>query len=169
MFKPVIIDPKTATIYHLVKPRSDATLCRMSALTYSSRHGRVQGNVIFSTGSLPLCRICQKVLTRIENEKLGKKRLKEHLVQPYEEAEFYPVMLYRGATPLGRVKAIYNYFTAAMEMELSTDVPTHGKKTRCLIFTMERITTLEASWGNGVGNDSKGSTIMLPWSRLSKR
>ena len=120
MFKPVIIDPKTATIYHLVKPRSDATLCRMSALTYSSRHGRVQGNVIFSTGSLPLCRICQKVLTRIENEKLGKKRLKEHLVQPYEEAEFYPVMLYRGATPLGRVKAIYNYFTAAMEMELST-------------------------------------------------
>lgn len=48
------------------------------------------------------------------------KRIETHVVEPYKEADLYPLALYRGAVSLGRIRAVYNYFCAAMEAELST-------------------------------------------------
>jgi len=116
MFSPIITRPRIATVHHVFEKGADRTLCHTSPLTWNG-HARP---LIYGDGGLPLCSICKHLLDRLNRQKEGKLRLKEHLAQPYEESEFYPVMLYRGAVPLGRVKAIYNYFCASMEMELLT-------------------------------------------------
>lgn len=45
-------------------------------------------------------------------------KIQQHLVAPYREADFDPLRRYRGVTPFGRMKAVYNFFCAGMELEL---------------------------------------------------
>lgn len=45
-------------------------------------------------------------------------RIQEHIVRPYEEEEFYPLLLYRGNVGIGWVRTRYNLLCASMELDL---------------------------------------------------
>jgi|SRR3990167_1222316 len=54
-------------------------------------------------------------ITKLDLERIG-----EHIIQPWEEDEFKPLLKYRGTYTLGGLKSLYNLFCAAMEMEVPT-------------------------------------------------
>ena len=47
-------------------------------------------------------------------------KIQGHLVEPYKEEAFAPLRRYRGAVPFGRMKAVYNFLCAGMELEIPT-------------------------------------------------
>lgn len=47
-------------------------------------------------------------------------RVATHVVESIPDEDFYPSMLYRGSMPVSRVRTVYNYFRAAMELDMKT-------------------------------------------------
>lgn len=99
-------------------------------------------------------------------------RIKEHIIQPYEEKDFYPVLLYRQAVinALGRAKAVYNYFCAAMEMELPS-VFTMASLTQEHGYTSElaHLTGFHANYGIGYPTFNRWGTRFLAHPELTSR
>lgn len=61
--------------------------------------------------------LCNRKVIAFQPSESQISRIQEHITQPYQEDEFYPVLLYRGQADIGRAKTMYNYFAASMEQE----------------------------------------------------